>query len=200
MSRLPRPAPRPASRSFQFRIALNAEGVGALRLPAPERPDREHHDVALAEGESTQRARLARDWPLTSVPDSSMSFGFAGNCMTTRGAVRRRCPEAAAPATRAAAEPFLHRRDVARCRDAAPDPPSVAAPCSGSYGREPLPAAPALGVTFWPTPRDFAARRRGRRSRRARRPPASAAPAILVEVDRQVGARVAVRRSGSSCR
>ena len=40
----------PASRSFQCISVLKPEDERALRLPAPERADREHHDVALADG------------------------------------------------------------------------------------------------------------------------------------------------------
>ena len=45
-------------------------------------------------GTSTAAARLARPAPSASVPESSMSSGFAGNCSTTRGAATAPSPPA----------------------------------------------------------------------------------------------------------
>ena len=40
---------------------VEAERVGALRLPAPERPDREHHDVPLAERMIERRGAVGEE-------------------------------------------------------------------------------------------------------------------------------------------
>ena len=57
-----------------------------MRLPAPERTKRVHHDVAAARAARPRAAggsTAAGRWPAT--PDSRMSSGFCGNRITTRG-------------------------------------------------------------------------------------------------------------------
>ena len=70
-------------RIVPVRGRVEAHGVCALRLPAPVRTEREHHDVTCTNLLIDQPGAPGGSSPRSSVPESSMSQSFR-NCMTTR--------------------------------------------------------------------------------------------------------------------
>ena len=195
-----RPRPRrglPGVEIVPVHDRVEAERVGALRLPSPERPDREHHDVPFAERVDRAPPRGSRGTGRSaSVPDSSMSFGFAGELHHDARARTRRC--------------------------AMPNCCAICRSCAVSSPARPL--AAAAPAPRWLSPVERLERLNAQRHRvrrhvladagvrvRTRRAAAAAAeraePAAadrehrrLVEVHRQVGVARSRRRAGSSCR